>query len=46
VHLEPQALDGLAYLVEHRDRVVTKAELLDSVWRHQFVSESALTNRD
>jgi pimeloyl-ACP methyl ester carboxylesterase/DNA-binding winged helix-turn-helix (wHTH) protein len=45
VHVEPQVFDVLAYLIEHRDRVVTKAELLDAVWRHQFVSESALTTR-
>ncbi len=45
VHLEPQAFDVLAYLVEHRDRVVTKNELLDSVWGSRFVSESALTSR-
>jgi class 3 adenylate cyclase/DNA-binding winged helix-turn-helix (wHTH) protein len=45
VELEPQVFDVLAYLVEHRDRVVTKAELLDEVWGDRFVSESALTSR-
>jgi pimeloyl-ACP methyl ester carboxylesterase/DNA-binding winged helix-turn-helix (wHTH) protein len=45
VHVEPQVFDVLAHLIEHRDRVVTKAELLDVVWGHQFVSESALTTR-
>ncbi len=44
-HLEPQAFDLLRYLVEHRDRVVPKEELLDNVWGDQFVSESALTTR-
>ncbi|MEM9035210.1 MAG: winged helix-turn-helix domain-containing protein [Actinomycetota bacterium] len=44
-HLEPQAFDLLVYLVEHRDRFVPKAELLDQVWGDQFVSESALTTR-
>lgn len=44
-HLEPQAFDLLAYLLEHRDRVVPKGELLDEVWGDQFVSESALTTR-
>lgn len=44
-HLEPQAFDLLAYLVEHSDRVVPKTELLDEVWGDQFVSESALTTR-
>jgi DNA-binding winged helix-turn-helix (wHTH) protein/alpha-beta hydrolase superfamily lysophospholipase len=45
MHVEPQVFDVLAHLIEHRDRVVTKAELLDSVWGDQFVSESALTTR-
>ncbi len=44
-HLEPQAFDLLAYLLAHRDRVITKVELLEGVWGDQFVSESALTTR-
>jgi pimeloyl-ACP methyl ester carboxylesterase/DNA-binding winged helix-turn-helix (wHTH) protein len=45
VHVEPQVFDVLAFLAEHRDRVVTKEELLDAIWGDQFVSESALTSR-
>lgn len=45
VHLEPQAFDLLLYLIEHRDRVVGKLELLDGVWGHGFLSESNLTTR-
>ena len=30
--LEPKAFDLLLYLVEHRDRVVGRDELLDRVW--------------
>ena len=45
MHVEPQVFDVLTYLIEHRDRVVTKSELLESVWGHDFVSESALTTR-
>jgi DNA-binding winged helix-turn-helix (wHTH) protein/tetratricopeptide (TPR) repeat protein len=45
VPVEPQVFDVLAYLVTHRDRVVTKNELLDEVWSDRFVSESALTSR-
>ena len=45
VPAEPQVLDVLAYLIEHRDRVVPKEELLDNVWGDRFVSESALTSR-
>jgi predicted ATPase/class 3 adenylate cyclase/DNA-binding winged helix-turn-helix (wHTH) protein len=44
-HVEPQVFDVVRYLIEHRDRVVAKEELLDNVWGDRFVSESALTSR-
>ncbi len=43
--VEPQVFDVLVLLVQHRDRVVSKEELLDAVWDHRFVSESTLTSR-
>ncbi|MFC8521090.1 alpha/beta fold hydrolase [Streptomyces sp. NPDC057257] len=43
VHVEPRALDVLCHLVERRDRMVPKTELLDEVWGDRFVSEAALT---
>jgi pimeloyl-ACP methyl ester carboxylesterase/DNA-binding winged helix-turn-helix (wHTH) protein len=45
VAVEPQVFDVLVHLLRHRDRVVTKEELLDEVWGDRFVSESALTSR-
>lgn len=45
IHVEPQVLGVLHHLILHRDRVVSKEELLDSVWGNRFVSESALTSR-
>ena len=45
VPVEPQVFDVLTYLIEHRERVVTKEELLDNIWGDRFVSESALTSR-
>src|SRR5262245_32903329 len=45
VAVEPQVFEVLRYLVEHRDRLVTKNDLLDNVWGDRFVSESALTSR-
>jgi len=45
VHLEPQAFDVLAVLIEQHTRVVPKNELLDAVWGHRYVSEAALTTR-
>ena len=43
--LERQVFDVLAYLVEHRERVVTKGELFDEVWKSRFVSEATLSSR-
>ncbi len=45
IKVEPQVFDVLVHLVRHRDRVVTREELLDSVWGDRFVSESALSSR-
>ena len=45
VALEPQVFDLLVHVVRHRDRVVSKDELLDAVWHGRIVSESALFNR-
>jgi DNA-binding winged helix-turn-helix (wHTH) protein/tetratricopeptide (TPR) repeat protein len=44
-HLEPQVFDVLAHLIRHRDRVVTRIELLDEVWGSRYVGEAALTSR-
>ena len=41
--VEPKVLDLLLYMVRHRDRLVTKNELLDHVWPGTVVAESALT---
>jgi len=45
IGIEPQVFDLLAYLIQNRDRVVTKDDLLDSVWGGRIVSESTLTSR-
>lgn len=43
VALEPKVFDVLAYLVQHRDRVVSKDELLDKLWPGQLGSWSWLS---
>src|SRR5215475_10755521 len=43
--VEPQVFDLLAFLLRHRDRVVTKDELLEAVWNRRFVSSSTLNTR-
>ena len=45
IHVEPQVFDVLVYLVRHRDRVVSKAELIRSVWDGRFVSDDTLASR-
>jgi TolB-like protein len=45
VAIEPQVFDLLVHLVRHRDRVISKDELLASVWQGRAISESALFNR-
>jgi TolB-like protein/DNA-binding winged helix-turn-helix (wHTH) protein len=43
VHLDPVVLKLLIYLVTNRDRLVTRQELMDTVWGDTVISESALT---
>src|SRR5262245_32035147 len=44
VALGPKPFALLTYLLQHRDRVVAKEELLAQLWPQQFVSESVLTS--
>ncbi|MBN1654710.1 MAG: AAA family ATPase [Deltaproteobacteria bacterium] len=42
IRLEPTSTEILKYLIEHRDRVVTKHELLENIWHDSTVSEAVL----
>jgi eukaryotic-like serine/threonine-protein kinase len=44
VPLERRTFDLLRYLVEHRERVVPKQELLEQVWGARVLSEGVLSN--
>jgi len=44
IPIGPKVFDLLVYLVENRDRVVSKDELLGAVWYGRIVSESTLTS--
>ncbi len=43
VQVEPKVLRLLVYLIENRNRLVRKQELLDHVWPDAMVTENALT---
>jgi pimeloyl-ACP methyl ester carboxylesterase/DNA-binding winged helix-turn-helix (wHTH) protein len=43
--VEPQVLDVLIALIENRDRVVTRRDLLDRIWKDRVVSDAALSSR-
>jgi DNA-binding winged helix-turn-helix (wHTH) protein/alpha-beta hydrolase superfamily lysophospholipase len=45
VHVEPQVFDLLVHVVRHRDRVVSKEELIDAVWQGRSISDDTLTSR-
>jgi TolB-like protein/DNA-binding winged helix-turn-helix (wHTH) protein/Tfp pilus assembly protein PilF len=45
VGVEPQVFDLLVHLLQNRDRVVSKDDLIASVWHGRIVSESTLTSR-
>jgi TolB-like protein/Tfp pilus assembly protein PilF len=45
IAVEPQVFDLLVYLVQSRDRVVSRDDLIAAVWRGRLVSDSTLDSR-
>jgi TolB-like protein len=45
IAVEPQVFDLLVHLVRNRDRVVSKDDLISSVWGGRIVSDSTLSSR-
>jgi adenylate cyclase len=45
VSVAPQAFDLLDFLIRHRDRVVSKDDLISAIWNGRSVSDAALTTR-
>jgi adenylate cyclase len=45
IPVAPQVFDLIEYLIRNRDRVVTKDELIESIWQGRIVSDAALTTR-
>ncbi len=44
VHLEPKAMELLLCLADHAGEVVSRRDLVDSVWTVEFVADSTLTH--
>ncbi|HKP45118.1 MAG TPA: winged helix-turn-helix domain-containing protein [Pyrinomonadaceae bacterium] len=43
IQLEPKALKLLLFLIENRDRLIEKEEILNTIWSGTYVTENALT---
>ncbi len=43
--IEPQVFALLAFLVEHRERLVSRDEIIEKVWDGRIVSDSAVASR-
>ena len=45
VSIEPQVFELLAHLIENRDRVLSKDDLIEAVWNGRIVSDAAISSR-
>jgi TolB-like protein/DNA-binding winged helix-turn-helix (wHTH) protein/Flp pilus assembly protein TadD len=45
VGIEPQVFDLLVLLIEARDRIVTRDEIVERVWKGRIVSDAAISSR-
>ena len=45
IHVEPQVFDLLLHFAENTDRVISKDELIERVWKGRAVSDAALNSR-
>jgi TolB-like protein len=45
VPIEPQVFDLLVHLIRNRNRIVSREELIDAVWKGRVISEATLSSR-
>src|SRR6266511_4333847 len=45
VHIEPQVFDLIVHLVRNHNRIVSKDELIETIWNGRIISEAALSSR-
>ena len=44
LRVRPKVFEVLCYLLEHRERVISKDELCEAVWPEQFISDATLVS--
>ena len=44
VDIEPKIFDLIVYLLEHRNKVVSRDELINQIWPEMVVSDASLAN--
>ena len=44
IELEPQVFNLIIYLIENKDRVVTRSEIFESLWNNKVVLDGTLSN--
>ncbi len=45
IPIEPKVFDLIVYLIQNRDRVVSRDELFDNLWQGREVSDTSLSNQ-
>ena len=45
VAVEPQVFNLIVYLLKHKDRLVTREEMLDNLWQGRVVSDTSISNQ-
>jgi len=44
IAVEPQVFNVIIYLIENRDRIVSRDDLLDNIWKDRIVSDTSINN--
>jgi DNA-binding winged helix-turn-helix (wHTH) protein/alpha-beta hydrolase superfamily lysophospholipase len=45
LNVEPQVFELLLFLIEHRNRILSKDDIIEHVWKGRIVSEAAISSR-
>jgi len=42
--VEPQVFNLIVYLIENKDKIISREEILDTIWKDRVVSDSSINN--